>query len=155
NNPHPNTHPNTQPPPVSPEHPPVNWDALPPGPVLPTPQCPDHYSKAVPHPTELQIRDGMQNHQGKFYTIFRGREVGIFYDAITEVNPRVSGVPKALSKGYKTWEEAVSEYARAYAGMKQGWEIAVINPPSVAFPLEGEQWESIRPVVMISDSDED
>ncbi|KAK7047948.1 hypothetical protein VNI00_006276 [Paramarasmius palmivorus] len=39
------------------------------------------YHRSVPHPRTLQPRPGMQNHQGKYYVIFRGREVGIFYDA--------------------------------------------------------------------------
>ncbi|KAK7025937.1 hypothetical protein VNI00_015852 [Paramarasmius palmivorus] len=139
----------------------LNWNDLPQQPVLPPPPPPtEGYSSRIPHPSELQLRPGMERHQGKFYTIFRGREVGIFYDPITEVQPRVNGVPNCFSKGYKTWEEAVSEYARAYGGLKPGYELAAINPPSVAYPLPGEIWgngviASGSGAIVVSDSSED
>ncbi|KAK7051679.1 hypothetical protein VNI00_004658 [Paramarasmius palmivorus] len=138
----------------------ISWEDVPTAPALPAPPAStSNYSSVIPHPSELELRPGMERHQGKFYTIFRGCEVGIFYDAISEVVPRVSGVPNCLSKGYKMWEEALAEYTRAYSGAKPGWELATINPPSVAYPLEGEVWANgtitvpASNVVMISDSD--
>ncbi|KAK7020166.1 hypothetical protein VNI00_017844 [Paramarasmius palmivorus] len=117
----------------------INWDTVPAHPALPVQQSSTQFNSEIPHPRDLHPRD--LHHRGKFYTIFHGREVGIFYDAITEVRPHIDGVPHALMKGYKSWEEALMEYTQAYKGEKVGWEIAVINPENVAFPLEGENWD--------------
>ncbi|KAK7019680.1 hypothetical protein VNI00_018002 [Paramarasmius palmivorus] len=114
------------------------------GPALPVPNSSEQFSSEVPDPRDMQIREGMLHHQGKFYTVFHGCEVGIFYDAISEVQPRINSVPNALSKGYKTWEEALAEYARAYYGSKPGWEVACINPPNVAFPQAGKNWDTFQ-----------
>ncbi|KAK7017491.1 hypothetical protein VNI00_018620 [Paramarasmius palmivorus] len=129
----------------------INWEAVPQHPALPTLQSSAQFSREIPHPRDLQPRD--VHHRGKFYTIFRGREVGIFYDVFTEVRPRVEGVPHSLSKSYKTWEEALMEYTRAYTGEKRGWEIAVINPENVAFPLEGETMEGEGAIRYWADED--
>ncbi|KAK7017904.1 hypothetical protein VNI00_018516 [Paramarasmius palmivorus] len=88
---------------------------------------------AVPHPDEIVLRPGMEMHN-RFYIIFRGREVGLFYDLIksysnTEVAPRISRVSHAACKVYSTFQAAVAAYTEAYANHMPGYELRVIPDP--------------------------
>ncbi|KAK7015548.1 hypothetical protein VNI00_019082 [Paramarasmius palmivorus] len=85
----------------------------------------------VPHPSELQLRPGMQYHT-KFYVVFRGREVGIFYNWKHEARHVVEGVPHNCHRVYSTWDEALKKYAEAYYGEFPDHELAIINPENTS-----------------------
>ncbi|KAK7035310.1 hypothetical protein VNI00_012077 [Paramarasmius palmivorus] len=108
------------------------------------------FSTEIPHPSTLEIRAGMEFHN-RFYVVYRGKEVGIFYDFHSEVAPRTLGVSNALMKAYDTWEDAITEYARAYRGLKPGHRLAVIGNPNLA---GGEaEWHTVDDDLSLGDDE--
>ncbi|KAK7019652.1 hypothetical protein VNI00_018037 [Paramarasmius palmivorus] len=98
--------------------------------TLPAPPPPTfNWSAIIPHPNQLVVRPGMD--MAKAYVIFRGREVGIFYNYPAEVQPRTHRVSNAALKVFDSFQEAVAAYTEAYNGDLPGYELAVIHDPVV------------------------
>ncbi|KAK7028202.1 hypothetical protein VNI00_014892 [Paramarasmius palmivorus] len=64
----------------------------------------------------------------RYYVVFRGTTVGIF-GRNEEALGYVEGVSGAKHHSYKTWNEALLEYSRAYHHKKAGWELQVLSGP--------------------------
>ncbi|KAK7017100.1 hypothetical protein VNI00_017200 [Paramarasmius palmivorus] len=98
---------------------------------LSTPSVPSvEYSVDIPEPNEIVLRPGTELNS-RFYIIFRGREVGLFYDYEREVAPRVLHVSRAAYKVYTSPEAAIAAYTHAHRGELPGYELAVIQAPVV------------------------
>ncbi|KAK7016444.1 hypothetical protein VNI00_018881 [Paramarasmius palmivorus] len=96
---------------------------------LTTPTMPPlQFSNVIPDPNDIVIRPGMETHT-RFYVVFRGRELGVFYDHPSEVLPHIYRVSNAASKVYNTFEAAVSAYTEAFHGRLPGFELAIIPAP--------------------------
>ncbi|KAK7015531.1 hypothetical protein VNI00_019092 [Paramarasmius palmivorus] len=85
----------------------------------------------IPEPNEIVLRPGTELNSLSFYIIFRGREVGLFYDYEREVAPRVLHVSRAAYKVYTSPEAAIAAYTHAHRGELPGYELAVIQAPVV------------------------
>ncbi|KAK7023435.1 hypothetical protein VNI00_016741 [Paramarasmius palmivorus] len=119
------------------------------------PPPPTHYSTVIPHPNNITLRPGMETHD-RFYVIFRGREVGIFYNFPLEVAPRTLGVSNAAQRVYSSFDAAISAYDAAYNRLLPGCELAVIRDPvSQPGPVIGNTSLLAVSVHVDSDSDSD
>ncbi|KAK7017060.1 hypothetical protein VNI00_018713 [Paramarasmius palmivorus] len=112
---------------------------------------PPQYSSVIPHPNHLFLRPGMETHD-KFYIIFRGREVGLFYDYFTEVRERTLGVSRSAFKVYSTFQAAVNAYDQAWNGNLPGHELMAIPGPITQGSSSGTGLFSIT---VHTDSDSD
>ncbi|KAK7027461.1 hypothetical protein VNI00_015206 [Paramarasmius palmivorus] len=97
----------------------------------------------APAPETLVQQPGTELHS-KFYVVFRGTRVGIFYDWHTEVAALVVGVPFNCYHLYPSWPLAHHAYTEAYHGRLPGRHIRVVT--------ETTNGESM--VVDLSDEDE-
>ncbi|KAK7022850.1 hypothetical protein VNI00_016896 [Paramarasmius palmivorus] len=98
---------------------------------------------SAPHPRQLKPFNAE-----KYYVVFAGTRVGIFgrwfdvlhasvYGLLTwyifsrnsEALSYVEGVRGAKHHSYKTWNEAILEYSRAYHNKKEGWNVEVLDGP--------------------------
>ncbi|KAL0577481.1 hypothetical protein V5O48_004505 [Marasmius crinis-equi] len=101
-------------------------------PPLPTYRVPLPTSFARPE-NEAEIK--------RFYIVCVGKEVGIFTgDYEDTVSPLVKGVPNNRAEGYSKFDDAVYQYARAYQGLRRGWQIRVVGSPHPVEFDDTYQW---------------
>ncbi|KAK7021083.1 hypothetical protein VNI00_017529 [Paramarasmius palmivorus] len=110
---------------------------------LPTTAAIDNANNAAPsgapHPDTLTPRPGTELHT-KFYVVFRGLQVGIFYDWHTEAQQQVLGVPHNCYHLYPSWHQAHHAYTEAYNGRLPGRQVRVIQPPEpMSIDLDSEE----------------
>ncbi|KAK7017023.1 hypothetical protein VNI00_018750 [Paramarasmius palmivorus] len=79
---------------------------------------------SIPHPGSLQPFLAE-----RYYVVFKGTRVGIFARWNTDALKYTEGVSGAKHHSYKTWNEALLEYSRAFHGKKAGWELECLNGP--------------------------
>ncbi|KAK7019224.1 hypothetical protein VNI00_018124 [Paramarasmius palmivorus] len=103
-------------------------------PIPAVPQTVAHPA-GIPHPDSLHQRPGTEL-QTKFYVVFRGLEVGIYYDWHTEAQGLVVGVPHNCYHLYHSWQQAHYAYTEAYYNRLPGKHLRLVQLPSAREGME-------------------